>query len=369
MSENVLKLPLYAKISLILVGISTFVLILSISKHILVPLIFAGIIAIVLHPVVKFLVRIRVNRVLAIFISILLTLIVLGAFATLFLSQVSRFIESWPKLIDGFTKILNQTVIWTSGNFDISTKEITTWIEETKNKLIDIIGIGIGNTLINVGTTLMLVFVLPVYIFFILFYQSILLEFLHKLFGASNRTEVSGVINQIRTLIQRYLVGLSIEVGIVATLFTVGLWIMGIEYALFLGVIGALLNLIPYLGAILGATLPMIIAIITKPSPWYALLVMALYIFVQFIDNNYIIPKIVASQVKISALVSITAVFVFATLWGIPGMFLAIPLMGIVKLIFDHIEPLKPWGFLLGDTISPVLRIDPIIKKIKKIIR
>jgi len=73
--------------------------------------------------------------------------------------------------------------------------------------------------------------------------------------------------------------------------------------------------------------------------------------FIQVIDNNYIVPKIVASKVKINALVSIVVVLAFGALWGIPGMFISIPLTAIVKLIFDHIEPLKPWGFLLGDTM------------------
>jgi predicted PurR-regulated permease PerM len=159
---------------------------------------------------------------------------------------------------------------------------------------------------------------------------------------------------------------LSFEVVIVAALFSGGLMLLGIEYAIILGVIGALLNLIPYLGAIMGAVLPMIIAIITKPSPWSAVLVLALYIVVQFIDNNYIVPKIVASKVKISILASITAVFAFGMLWGIPGMFLAIPITGIVKHIFDNVENLKPWGFLLGDTMpsSSIINIKPIIEKI-----
>jgi predicted PurR-regulated permease PerM len=101
----------------------------------------------------------------------------------------------------------------------------------------------------------------------------------------------------------------------------------------------------------------MIIAIATKSSPWFALLVLAMYVFIQFIDNNYLVPKIVASKVRINALFSIIAVIAGSALWGIPGMFLSIPLLAIIKLIFDHIEPLKPWGFLLGDTVPPLLKI------------
>jgi len=198
----------------------------------------------------------------------------------------------------------------------------------------------------------------------LLFYHPLLLEFLRRLFGTSNRDEVSDIITQIRSLIQQYLIGLLIETAIIAALYSIGLLILGIEYAIVLGIIGAFLNLIPYIGSWIAASMPMMIAIVTKTSPWFALLVMALYIIIQFFDNNYIVPKIVASKVKVNALISIIAVIAFGALWGIPGMVIAIPLIAIIKLIFDHIEPLKPLGFLLGDTM-PALAIFKI-KLLKK---
>ena len=116
---------------------------------------------------------------------------------------------------------------------------------------------------------------------------------------------------------------------------------------------------------IVAVALPMMIAIATKSTAWYAVYVLAGYYFIQLIDNNFIVPKIVASKVKINALFSIIVVIAGNALWGIPGMFLSIPLLAIIKLIFDHIEPLKPWGFLLGDTMPPLLTLKPIIKKLK----
>jgi predicted PurR-regulated permease PerM len=364
--NNKVRLPLYAKITLILIGLIAFIAILYIAKSIIIPLIFAVIIAIVLHPIVNFFVDKRVNRIIAIFFALLLSFIVIAGFAMLILSQASRLSDSWPALVDKFTELVHETTKWASGYFDVSTRKITAWIAESKGELIAKGSEKIGSTLMSVGSILAFIFILPVYIFLILYYHPILIEFFHKLFGVSNRTEVGAIISDIKTIIQRYLIGLSIEVVIVAALFSGGLMLLGIEYAIILGIIGAMLNLIPYLGAIMGAVLPMIIAIITKPSPWSAVLVLALYIVVQFIDNNYIVPKIVASKVKISILASITAVFAFGMLWGIPGMFLAIPLTGIVKHIFDHVDSLKPWGFLLGDTMpsSSIINIKPIINKL-----
>jgi predicted PurR-regulated permease PerM len=107
------------------------------------------------------------------------------------------------------------------------------------------------------------------------------------------------------------------------------------------------------------------VALLTKPSPWYAFYVLVAYYIIQLIDNHYIVPYIVASKIKINALFSVIIVLVGNALWGIPGMFLSMPILAIIKLICDHIEPLKPWGFLLGDTMPPILKIKKIFSKIK----
>lgn len=363
MKDKESQIPLYVKTTLILIGLFAVFSILYFGQNIIVPLVFATIIAIVLHPVVNLFIRIKINRVVAIIIVMLLTFLMIALFGILLFSQASRFTESLPKLLDKFTEILNQIIFWISNHFDLSAKEITTWITTTKNDLIG--SAEIGQTIVSVGGILAFLFLIPVYVFMILFYQPLLIEFFHRLFGKSNRSKVSEIINQIKTLIQRYLIGLLIEVVIISALYTIGLLILGIEYALILGIMGALFNLIPYLGSVMAASMPMLIAVATKSSPWFALLVLALYIFIQFIDNNFIVPKIVASKVKINALASIVAVIIFGALWGISGMLVAIPLTAITKLIFDHIPSLKPWGFLLGDTMPSKIKIAPIIKKIE----
>ncbi len=143
---------------------------------------------------------------------------------------------------------------------------------------------------------------------------------------------------------------------IIAVLNSIGLLILGIDYAIILGITGAIVNIIPYVGGIVAIALPMIIAFVTKDSISYSVLVFCVYIFIQFIDNHYIIPKIVASRVRINALISVIVVLIGSALWGVPGMFLSIPLTAIIKVVFDHIEPLKPWGFLLGNIVPTASR-------------
>jgi predicted PurR-regulated permease PerM len=207
----------------------------------------------------------------------------------------------------------------------------------------------------------MIFFLLPVYIFMILYYKNLLLEFLRKLFRLEHRMVLDQILKDSKRLIETYLIGLVFEMIIVAFLNCAGLLILGIEYAIVLGIIGAFLNLIPYLGGILAIALPMIIAFITKDSLVYPVLVFCIYMVIQFIDNHLIIPKIVASRVKINALVSVIAVLVGGAIWGVTGMFLSIPLIAIIKVICDNVEQLKPWGFLLGDVV-PTTSVLPFIK-------
>jgi predicted PurR-regulated permease PerM len=368
-NDQEIKIPFYAKTTILIVGLFTFITMLYIAQSIIVPLVFAVIIAIVLQPVVMFFVRLRINRVIAIALSLLITILLIIGLGILIYSQASRFSESWPVLVERFTEVFNNSISWSSGYFHIDPKKIYEWITDAKSELLNNSSSAIGQTLMNVGSGLVILFLIPVYIFLILFYEPLLLDFIRKLFGTENQDQVNTIVTKTKTVIQQYLVGLIIETAIIAVLEITALLVLGIEYAILLGIIGALLNLIPYIGGLIAVAIPMAVAFATKDSAWYAIYVMIIYYIIQLIDNNYIVPKIVASKVKINALFSIIVVIAGNALWGVPGMFLSIPLLAIVKLIFDNVEPLKPWGFLLGDTMPEIMKIitNPLARIKKKL--
>lgn len=361
-----LKIPFYAKATIFLIGLFTLFTMLYVAQSILIPLIFAIIIAVVMHPVVRYLVQKKCNRLIAIVISLFLVVLFIVAICVFLFSQLSRFSESWPMLVDNFTNLLNKSIGSTAKYFDITPQYIHDFISKTRAELINNSSVVIEQTLLKVSGIAIILFLVPVYIFMILFYQPLLLDFVHKLFGTTNKTQVTEIVTQIKVVIQRYLIGLLIEAFIVAGLYSITLFALGIEYAILLGLIGALINVIPYIGGVVGVALPMMVALATKPSGWYAVYILILFYIIQFIDNHFVIPMVVASKVKINALFSIIIVIAGNALWGIPGMFLSIPVLGIVKLIFDHIEPLKAWGFLLGDTMPPIINVPLSIKKIEK---
>ncbi len=358
-------MPFYAKVTIFLVGLIALLTIMYLAKSLFIPLVFATIIAIVLHPVVNFMVRIKINRILAIILTMFLTFLVIGAFCAILFSQASRFGESWPALVQKFTSLLNQNIADAAEYFNKDPQKIHDWITKTQGEIINMSTAAIGQTIVILGNGLVILLLIPFYIFMILFYQPLLIEFIRRLSGTNYQSHVRQIVSQIKTVIQRYLVGLVIEAALMAAMNTAALLLLGIEYAFILGILAALLNVIPYIGGIIAVAMPMMVALVTKPSPWYAFYVLAAYYIIQLIDNHYIVPYIVASKIKINALFSVFVVLVGNALWGIPGMFLSMPILAIIKLICDHIEPLKPWGFLLGDTMPPILKIKSILGKIK----
>ncbi len=342
------KLPLYHKLAIITIGLFVFFYVLFLGQEILVPLTFSWLLAILLNPIVNFLLRKNINRIVAILLAILLMIVVTAGILFFIGSQFSMFVDMLPQLKQKSTELAHQGLTWITQTFNITTPKINSMIEEQKSKGMEGASGMLGTTLGTVSGVFFALLLLPVYIFLFLFYKPLLLQFIAKLFSSDKHAVVADVLKETKSLIQNYLVGLMIEMVIVATMNSVALMLIGIKYAILLGVIGAILNLIPYIGGIIAIALPMIMGLMTD-SPISALYVFIAYLLIQFIDNNFLVPKIVASKVKVNAFISIIVVLIGGTLWGVAGMFLSIPLIAILKVIFDRVESLEPFGFLIGD--------------------
>jgi predicted PurR-regulated permease PerM len=350
---NKLSFPVYFRLSQIIIGLLAFFYILYIGQSILIPLVFAALIGVLLNPIVNRLHNAGVNRVIAIVAVIIVGMGLVAGILIFIGSQVSLFRDALPDLERKFNEVAEQAIGWCSGKFRVSEKQIYTWIDLKKSETVNKAGGMVGGALVTISGLVVAVFLVPVYIFLFLFYKPLLLDFISKLFSHDKHSTVAQVLFTTKTVIQSYLMGLLIEMVIVATLNSTVLLIIGVQYAIVLGVVGALLNLIPYIGGLIAISLPMLMAFITG-TPIMVLWVFLGYICIQLIDNNFLVPMIVASKVKINALVSIVVVLIGGALWGVAGMFLSIPVTAICKVIFDRVKPLKPFGFLIGDTMPTI---------------
>jgi predicted PurR-regulated permease PerM len=265
--NSTVQFPFYAKFALVSIGAFAFGYTLYIGQHIILPLIYATILAILLNPLVNFLVLKKMNKILSIFIAVVLTILIVLCFIYFISTQLTILSDTFPLLKEKFYEASKHTIRWTSENFNINMSNINKWIQETENDAINNLGGAIGQTISTLSSILIMVVLLPVYLFMILYYKDLLLEFIRRLFKAEQHIQVFEILNNSKGIIQSYLIGLLVEAAIVAALNSLGLLIIGIEYAIILGITGALLNVIPYIGGVIAIALPMIIAIVTKDSP------------------------------------------------------------------------------------------------------
>lgn len=348
MSEPFAKVPVYIRVSLLLIGICALGFILYIGQSIILPLIYAFILAALLDPFVGLLEKIRIPRLLAITITVILAVGVAFGIVYFISSQIATFSSSLPEFKVKGGNILNEAEGWVAQTFHTSVSKVHEHVTQMAKALQD--GTLLGSTIAIISGLVASLVLIPVYIFMILYYKHLFFGFIIKAFPKENHQMVGEVMLKSNEMLQSYLIGLMLEAVIVAILNSAGLLILGIKYAILLGIVGALLNIIPFIGGIIAIALAMLVAMVTADFT-SAVLVLGVFLAIQFVDNNYLVPRIVASRVRLNALISIVAVLVTGALWGIAGMFLAIPLTAALKIIFDRIEPLQPWGLLLGDDI------------------
>ena len=343
------QLPFYAKFSLVLLMLFIIGWIIYLGSGIIMPLLLSVFCAILLRPVVIFLTsRLRFPHVLAVLTSVILFLILIAALIFFISSQVSDFTNDLPRIRENLGKHYRALQDWVSGHLHISTSRQENYIrnitENNSNHLV-------GNTLTGFSITLLHTILVPIFTFLVLFYRNLFKKFLSRLVRRRNQQTLVAIMMEVKIVVQSYLVGLLIEMGIVAALLSGGLILFGVQYAILIGVISALLNLIPYVGMLCATIVALVAASINSTAFTVSLEVMGVYLGVHLLDTNFLMPKIVASKVRINALASIVGVYVGSELAGMGGMFLALPTIAILKVIFDRIDGLKPWGFLMGDRL------------------
>jgi predicted PurR-regulated permease PerM len=360
--------PFYIKATIILFGLVLFIYILNALADIIIPLAIAAMIAILLNPLNNRLQH-RLPRVLAIIVSMLVAVIVIGGVLYFLSTQIYLFTKSIPLLKQKFTILLTGLQQWILLHFGLSIEGQVQVLKSAINNSQHLL----TNTLGTIAGTIGIIVLIPIYVFLLLFYKPLILNFLFQVFLEQNALRVAEVLNQTKTAIQSYMIGLLIETAIVSTLYSIALLIIGVPFAIVVGVIGGILNLLPYIGGVIAMCLAIVAATINTTGFSTQIIIIAVFVFIQFIDNNILVPRIVSSKVQINALISLIAILLGSALWGLYGMFLSIPFIAVLKIIFDRIDEMKPWGKLLGDEVptehAGVVwqnRWSRIIKKLKK---
>jgi len=346
---NELKLPFNARLTFTLLSLILIVYIARVGSDIIIPMVFAFLVAVMLLPVASWLESIRFPRGLAAFIAVLLFVIALLGLLLLVGSQMGAFVSDLPQLEKQLMGTVDNLQHWVNTRFHIDASTQMDYLEKAAMGTLGSATAFISQTFLSISSLLIFVVFVLLYTFFILYYRQLLITFLVRFFQEKHRLKLLDIIAQTRYIIKSYVSGLMIEMVVVAILNCSLLLILGIKYALLLGIMAALFNIIPYLGIFTAIIISMLVTLTTAASVVAMLQVGVALFLVHLLDSNILLPRIVGSKVKINALVTIVGVVCGNMLWGIPGMFLAIPIIAIMKITFERIDALQPWAILLGD--------------------
>ncbi|WP_035333782.1 AI-2E family transporter [Dyadobacter crusticola] len=318
-------------------------------QSVLVPLMFAILLAISLFPIVRFIEKYKVNRVVASLLAVIIAIILIGGLVWFIVHQVIVIGANGSDLQVKFKHILDTIQQWVVLRFGVEEGQITEQITAFTNRAVSNAGVILGAAFGSMGSILAGVIIVPLFTFFLLYYRDFFREFFFHAFVSTPKEIISQVLDKIYYVVQSYLIGLVTVMGIVAVLNTIGLLVLGIPYAWFFGILASLLMLLPYIGIAIGSVLPAVFALATKDSAWYALGVIIWFQVVQFLEGNFLTPNIVGGKVSINPLMALVGLLLGGLLFGLAGLILAIPITAVLKVVFDAIPSMKAYGFLIGE--------------------
>ncbi|HLT06791.1 MAG TPA: AI-2E family transporter [Cyclobacteriaceae bacterium] len=327
-----------------LLAMVLLVYVLTAAAFILVPLVWSIFIAFSIYPLSNWLEGKRIPRAIAIVISLLFVGIFLFGLLYLLTSQMVALAGDFPEIGKSFNERIQKYLV-----------EIQSFIgndyllQEMNWSLYRFLSPeSLNATLFSTGKTLTLAGIIPLYIFFLLYYKDFFVEFIRRVSAKSN-AHILEWAEDAGEVIQNYITGMLKVTLIVALLSAIFLFSIDVEYYLLFAIWIAVMNLIPYIGVFISSAVVIIYVLLTTETIFYPVLTLLVLWGIQLLENNIITPLVVGAKVNVNALAVILAILAGGAIWGVSGMILFIPLTGILKITFDRIPMLQPFGYLLGD--------------------
>ncbi len=334
------------------------------AQEFLIPFCIGGILATVFLPFCNWMQKKRISKAIAVILSLLVLLSVVFFLIALVGFQVSEIIKDFAVLKEKVITSGTQIQKYIFDTLNISIKEQNKILQNEKPSYSNMAQIMLGSMSSFISSIILIL----VYFVFLLYYRNHIKNFLIQLVPKTQQTEMAKIIQKIASVSQQYLIGLSKMIFLLWVMYGIGFSILGIKNAIFFAILCGVLEIVPFIGNLTGTTLTVLVAAMNGSDTRVLISIVVVYGIVQFIQGWILEPLIVGSQVKINSLFTIMALILFELIWGIPGIILAIPLTAMFKIVCDYIEPMKPYGFLIGEIESSKKEIK-IIDKIKNIVK
>lgn len=345
--------PFNIKLAVVLFSIICLGYLAILGQTLLAPLLTSFLLALLLLPMANFLEqKWRFKRSLASIVSVVLMIAVITGILYFLANQLTDLWQDWPLLKKQGETSFHDLQHWIYGTFGVNTQRQIEYVKDSASSALATSASVVAATLMTLSSTLLFLSFLLLFTFFILNYRKVLFTFLTSVFEEQHTEKVGEIVRKIQYIIKKYITGLFLQMFIVTVLMMGVLSLLGVKYAVLLGLISGIFNIIPYIGIFTALLISVLITFATAGAGKVLLVVIA-FVAVHAVDGNILMPLVVGSKVKINALFAFIGIVVGEMIWGISGMFLCIPYLAMLKIIFDRVESLQPWGILLGGEEKP----------------
>jgi predicted PurR-regulated permease PerM len=342
---NVLRMPAYARYTVILFGLSLLVLTLYMGRNIIVPVYVASLLAWLMVPFSSLLEKRGLSRKLGAVLSIVAVLIFLTLLTWFFVTQIRGVSSTMDQMQERLLLFKEKAFGWAGEKFGLPDSQMDGYTEQAGQSIR-----GYASRVGSLASSLFIASILlPMSMYFFLSYRHFYHEFLKRLASRNAIPKIEEAIDKEEQVVRRYLLGILAVVFILSVCNITALMIIGVEHALLFGVVAALLNIVPVVGTILGSLIPVAYVLIMKDEMWYPLVVALYFWGIQILESSILTPTIVGKRMGVNPYAILLAIFIGSAVWGPVGMVLFIPLVAQVKVICTIVEPLKPFGFVLSD--------------------
>lgn len=323
------------------------------GRDFLIPVAISGLITMMLVPVSRLLERQGVPRGIAAAICVLITLMVVLGVTYVLISEVIQLSKGAAKIGERLNVFVESTYNFILTHFQFPIDKQRAYFQKQIAGLSESSAKHVGSLFISVLGGLANLLIITTYTILFLIYRTRIKRFVLMLVtrygGREDLDEAKEVVEKITGVASSYLSGVFLVVLILSVVYTLGLMIIGVENALFFGLMAALINVIPYIGSVGGGLIVVLYTLITRDTLAVPIVVTLFFTVIQQIDSYFLTPKITGGMVQLSPLFTIMALLLGGMVWGLAGMIMFIPFIGVLKVIFDHVEELKPYGFLIGE--------------------
>lgn len=345
------QLPVWQKAAYGLFFLSILVYAVIIGKPLFEPMVFSILLTLILSPLVRSFEGVFKRSIPAIAVTLIIVVFPFLFLFGLFSWYSVEIFSELPSINKELDQAIREGLSWFEKQTGMTIVDDEAWLKENVSKItagvFDFLGEGVSSTTASIASF----FLTLVYTALLLYYRKTYHRFAVMQFPGPRQGSIRETIKRMQTMLQRYCYGMLSVIGILAVLNTLGLWVIGINYAPFWGCLAAFLAIIPYIGTTLGGFLPFVFALATTGTYWQPIAVVAYYLVLQQIEGNLITPNIVGGRISVNPLVVIFGMVVGGLIWGISGLIITLPIIALIRVICEEVDVLKPVAVLLSSSI------------------